>query len=146
MTDGLAEHLQRSNVMREPEAYFFSGATVERRVDESGRIRLPDGIVSQIRKYNYDYGYAEGEFKAVFMTPTFSDFDGYWCYSPSRVLSIDETRISEDHYKNLMDIFYITSKGIISSDGRLTLPRKLNGARKVVIKPDNQVFVLEKIE
>ena len=147
----IVEHLQRLGSMKlgnikKPEEYFFSGATVERRVDESGRIRLPDGIVSQIRKYNYDYGYAEGEFKAVFMTPTFSDFDGYLCYSPSKILSIDEKRISDDDYQTLLDIYCITSKGIIASDGRLTLPRRLNDARKVIVKPDKEFFILERVE
>src|SRR3989344_7517055 len=98
MVDRLVEHIRNLDSSelgksREPKAYLFHGHDKEMIVDE-GRIFLPSEIVSQIIAENHYHGCGEVNPRAVFMTPINLSAVSYWCYSPSRILQIDDLSMS----------------------------------------------------
>src|SRR3989344_8846557 len=151
MVDRLVEHIRNLDSSelgksREPKAYLFHGHDKEIIVHE-GRIFLPREIVSQIIAENHYHGCGEVNPRAVFMTscnPLVPVI--YLCYSPSRILQIDDSNMSKGDYDLLMLFYSITSEEIIAPNRKLTLPKGLRGARKVVVRPDKEVFILESVE
>ncbi|MBS3099271.1 hypothetical protein J4462_03605 [Candidatus Pacearchaeota archaeon] len=152
MVDRLVEHIRNLysselGKSREPEAYLFYGHDIGRVVDDKNRIFLPIDIISKVMARNRDYGHGEVNPRAVFMTscnPLVPVI--YLCYSPSRILQIDDSNMSKGDYDLLMLFYSITSEEIIAPNRKLTLPKGLRGARKVVVRPDKEVFILESVE